>query len=568
MDKITDRLISLSDSLDKAGNLKCANLVDGLIKNRAAIKVAQYVGVIGYVLKQNRAMGNCIRKKRVASDSSMQEVVMECLSEYQDGQSYGNNDWTAKYAQVIEQTPEYFESSCMDFLETIAEENKIGEYVKQMEDTNKTLEANDFKKTIVARVLEDLEMLLKEGDVDHRPFKVAAPQSDRSFWSRFWSPSWTRRGKDKDTQYEMDNVSESLANISSNVQQMRSNVSRLRYLARTLPNEELVKNINSLSATDWNETIGRMQNLSQMLNSLRQQNPSAEIFQTAEVLSDLASNVQNIYDQGSRIQRNMYNLRLRDPIKGRGSNPAATNEYADLERALSRLYANPLDEKSLYYSHKLHGRLEDTLNMRLTQDDSGYGQWLNEPVNPPHEVPGVSTPEMGETGRTENPAIPRDSVIDNLKRMNERDRGDLVARLRNMTTTAIDPESREVIETLITNLQDSYANMTPTPVSEVVPPPENKLKPYDPRTFGEVDWDEVEDPLEKSLIANVNAKTLQKVAEEIEPLDADLAKLLREYLKEEDLLPDFPETSPILKDEAASRLKITQKKGGKVVFNT
>ena len=117
MDKIiTDHLVKLSDSLDKAGKSQCSNIVDGLIKDRSITKIAQYVGVIGYVLKQNRAIANCVRKKRVANSGSMQEVVLDCLKEYQDGQEYGNNEWTAKYAQVIEDSPKDFGSSQTDFL--------------------------------------------------------------------------------------------------------------------------------------------------------------------------------------------------------------------------------------------------------------------------------------------------------------------------------------------------------------------------------------------------------------------------------------------------------------------
>ncbi len=574
MKQITDNLIQLSDNLDNAGKRKCANLVDGLIKNKSVTKVAQYVGVIGYVLKQNRAMGNCIRKKRVASSSSMQEVIMECLSEYQDGQSYGNNDWTAKYAQVVQQTSEHFDSSCTDFLEAIAEENKIGEHVEQMENAQKSLEADGFDKTIVSSVLSDLNALLKEGDVAHRPFKVAAPQSPRSRWSRFWSPSWSRGGKDKDTKYEMDIVSESIGDISRQVQRMRTNISHLRELSMDIPDKEFLKNVNSLSATNWNETIGRMKNMSQILSRIKEQSNSQRSIRAASLLLyKMNKNVQNIYNLVSKVQRNMYNLRQREPVKGRGkNNPSATNEFADLERALTRLYANPLDEKSLYYSHKLHGQLEDALNMRPAQNDREFGQWANEPMDHPQEVPGVSMPVTnGPENPISAPTLSVDSVVDDLKLMDNRDLTTLIALLNRFRAGDILPQSRVLMGTIIEDLQN------PSRIAQEYQDTAQESQGYDPKNFGDTgaNWDNMsfeEDPIapltpETKIppITGFNIKTLRKMADKIEPLDADLAKLLHEYLKEEDLLPNFLEISPILKEEAASKLKITQIKGGKIV---
>jgi len=48
---IKDHLIELADQLDKTGQTSCADAVDNLIKTAFLEKVAQYVRVIGYVLK-------------------------------------------------------------------------------------------------------------------------------------------------------------------------------------------------------------------------------------------------------------------------------------------------------------------------------------------------------------------------------------------------------------------------------------------------------------------------------------------------------------------------------------
>jgi len=119
------KLVSLSDTLDKVGHFECADLIDKLVTDESFIKTAQYVGAIGYVLKQHRAMSNCVRKKRASSDDSMQNVIMSCLKEYQDGQSYDNNEWTSKYAQVASLQQKISDDTPVDFLQVIGEENSI-----------------------------------------------------------------------------------------------------------------------------------------------------------------------------------------------------------------------------------------------------------------------------------------------------------------------------------------------------------------------------------------------------------------------------------------------------------
>ncbi len=160
MDKIlTEHLIELSDSLDKAGKTQCSDIVDGLIKNKSVTKIAQYVGGIGYVLKQNRAMANCIRKKRVANSGSMQEVVLDCLKEYQTGHEYGNNDWTAKYAQVIEDSPDHFESSHTDLLNVIAGANNLEDHMKQVEEAYLMLVKSEVTDELLTATIEDIRQL-------------------------------------------------------------------------------------------------------------------------------------------------------------------------------------------------------------------------------------------------------------------------------------------------------------------------------------------------------------------------------------------------------------------------
>ncbi len=405
MEKISEQLIQLSDKLDKAGKTKCANAIDTLIEHQSLTKVAQYVGVIGYVLRQNRAMGNCIRKKRASSSGSMQEVVLGCLKEYQDGHQYHDTEWASKYAQVVQQFPDQFSTSHIDFLEALAEENNITQHIARVKQAQSMLREEKEQDTFINQIafdLESLDRVLKEGDADHRPFKLAAPQSPRSRWSRFWSPSWSRGGKDKDAQFEMDAVLESLMNIQGDIQQIRGGISQMRYYSRAMQDPTILQELQSLSDTNWEQTTSGIHKLQQALGTFQQSDPTdGTALNLVQVTSQVEENIEQVFDEIKNVQQNMYNLRLRDPVKGRGSLKSATEEYGDLARTLDRLYINPLDERALHYSLKLHGRLEDTLNERAGAQDPSFNEWVNAPESELGQGrfnPGMEQPNREEPG--------------------------------------------------------------------------------------------------------------------------------------------------------------------------
>ena len=169
MNRISQHLINLSDHLDKTGKVICADAVDRLLVSGAMQKVAQYVGVIGYVLKQERAMSNCIRKKRVASTQSMQEVVLSCLKEYQDGQNYQNDDWTNKYASLIRQAPIAFDKTHLAFLAALGQEANIEQHITILEKTAEILEDHNVEDEMMNQVLSHVriygDILKKEANV-------------------------------------------------------------------------------------------------------------------------------------------------------------------------------------------------------------------------------------------------------------------------------------------------------------------------------------------------------------------------------------------------------------------
>ena len=588
MDKISEQLIQLSDTLDKAGKTKCANAVDELIEHKSLMKVAQYVGVIGYVLKQNRAMGNCIRKKRVSSTASMQEVVLGCLSEYQDGQQYDNNEWTSKYAQVVKQCPDQFASSHVDFLEALAKENNMEQHMARVKNAQTILSHEGIQNEFMDQVafdLESLESVLKEGDADHRPFKVAAPPSGRGNWSRFWSPSWSRRGKDKDTQFEMDAVIESLMNIQGNVQQIRSGISQLSYQSRAVQDPKIQQAIQSLSDTSWEETTKGIHALNKVLEDMWLNHPDPHtISDLGNISQQIDGSVKEVFTEIKEVQDNMYNLRLRDPVKGRGSLKSATEEYSDLARALDRLYINPLDERALHYSLKLHGRLEDTLNQRAGAQDPSYNEWVNAPGS--ELGMGRNSPETQnqETGtQTLSPGVGSPLQLspeteDALQRMTD-DKQILALFLQFLGHAAINsksPDSGDAINDLRAIFQEKENNLSK--------PSQATAQPQASGQSGDEAVDRYNDPNRSGLMSMIpfmgedenpdpvrsNAlQKLTKVADVLNDWNGDLAELLREYIAdEEDRLPEFPSISSIIKEHEASMRKITQKKEGKAVLST
>jgi len=66
-------------------------------------KEAQYLGVQGYWLQQERAFCNCYRDKRNDKDMQPQEAWMECWQEYKDLQNKDSDEFFEKYASKFEQ---------------------------------------------------------------------------------------------------------------------------------------------------------------------------------------------------------------------------------------------------------------------------------------------------------------------------------------------------------------------------------------------------------------------------------------------------------------------------------
>jgi len=100
MKNINDKLTKIASTLDNKGLKKSSLVIRSAIKAANDYKMAQYIGVQGYWLKNRRCWDNCYRNKRTSKPgTSAQEVWMECWDEYKDSINNEKSTW-AKYAKV------------------------------------------------------------------------------------------------------------------------------------------------------------------------------------------------------------------------------------------------------------------------------------------------------------------------------------------------------------------------------------------------------------------------------------------------------------------------------------
>ena len=583
MDNLTEHLLKLSDSLDSAGKTNCADAIDGLMETKSIVKLAQYVGVIGYVLKQNRAMGNCIRKKRASNDGSMQEVILDCIKEYQDGQQYTNNEWTSKYAQVVEQCPENFDTSCQEFLKSIAEENNISNHMENIRAVHQVLKDNDINDDLISAAMTDVDRLNKEGDADHRPFKLAAPPSSRGLWSRLWSPTWSRRGQDADTRSEMDRILESIMSVTNSGQQLQTAINSVKSIARRTPQlQEVTKNLDALSYGNWHTTVATIQNLGQLMNSVPDYPQNMGLKRT---IFGLSKHIDQMHSQIMQIQQNMNALRTRDPVKGRaGVLSSAADEYGDLANALNRLYRNPLDEKAIYYSQKLHGRLEDALNNVTKNADPTFGDWMNTEeqsastaLQPPVEQPAIG--EEPQTAPGQVPSVQGDvvgEIVNLLGMATPEDQKGFVQILDQILggTPYLDKETESKFRAVRNQLRSNSEMASAPNLSE---PQIASPEQLSPATLTQ-DTATSQNPAPAARTENPNASLdeyfnyshasstvdcLIKMADIIDPIDSEMSSVIDQYIAEmgdqEEEIIDFPDIGSILKENFASENKFKLK---------
>lgn len=524
MDSTQEYLINLSDSLDQKGKTICANAIDNLINTRAMEKVAQYVGVIGYILKQNRAMCNCVRKKKTSQ--SYQEAVFECLKEYQDGQKYENTEWSSKYAQIVKEEPNLINKSHIDFLKSIGIQNNIDALANSIREANSILDLNKESSLKISELIEDYDAVVKlMEDQSVNFFNVghlkesARPQ--RNFWSRIWNPRGSEKGEDKDAQFEMANILSNINNMDFHVQGMKTMIARAKnevsgYTSNSytnLPSPEnqdivrtLVEQVNQLDVNNWNKTLLHVEQLNHLVQqkTTNLNNPNNDrIYQRIQqIVPKIHEYSTNIYNSIQDTQELMRDLRNRKPVVGRefglqGSdgteNPYSKiipyEEYALLDRTLSILYQNPFDAKALWQAKRVHGRLDDALRYVARDKDDELNNWISGQEMTPSPVGQAPVPQQANSENEQinqpqptqttgtPPAFNPQSVNQAIEHLNNvlgpQDRESVEKIIGGLLNPLLDifgqtPEGRESVQQLVSSLLDGLQsqNANPTPAAQ------------------------------------------------------------------------------------------------------
>lgn len=370
--------LELADRLDRSDKQVCADAVDQLIQSGSLQKVAQYVGVIGYVLKQQRAMANCIRYKRAQKEGSMQEVVLECLKEYQDGQDYHDTEWTSKYASVLESDPRLFKTAHVDFLQAIAENNGIEDHFSKICAVSKILEENGEKDSTVEKLIYDYTTLMQiasEGP-SRRFFKEAAPAAgagvarpQRGLLSRLVNPStvsanpfsWSRfnrqKGNMKDAGMLFGQILGGVGQLKDKSMQVKNFISTLENVATQINNTDPDLGVAMQRlATSLSEKFDLTTSLQEANAAETQCHRSKAIGEAGPIIKEVSAFLTQIQGVITNLQTAVASLRKEQVVIGQGfaGGSSALPIVNTLDKQMQKLYTAPLNPK-------IHSTIDNTL---------------------------------------------------------------------------------------------------------------------------------------------------------------------------------------------------------------
>ena len=152
MENTIKLLASIANQLDEQGLAALASRVDAVASNALNIKVAQYVGMQGYAIRNSRCWGNCYRKKRLETPTkAAQQVWTECHAEYIESINNDGSKWD-KYASQNE-----------SFVKTASATDKYNEIDKRIAEVidQKVASGLDLGNAIFASV-EDVANIPQE----------------------------------------------------------------------------------------------------------------------------------------------------------------------------------------------------------------------------------------------------------------------------------------------------------------------------------------------------------------------------------------------------------------------
>jgi hypothetical protein len=254
MEKIVQNLTKIASSLDSQKRIKLASQIDKFADALVQIKTAQYVGVQGYWIRNERCWSNCYRQKRAETPKKASQVVwQECQNEYVESINNPTSGWE-KYAQdekqmkfskadqkVIKAEQDYFKKIVAEKVEngmfpTVAVydtiEQRKAEYVKdQIKLANSMLQfAEDmgqkgFKKEAKSLAAEASELIKEAG-----------------FFNDMWSGM---QGEGKVYQMAIEVFKNNISALNHLLQQYQSNP-QLGFQKRNLFKNQLQTTIKNL----------------------------------------------------------------------------------------------------------------------------------------------------------------------------------------------------------------------------------------------------------------------------------------------------------------------------------
>lgn len=605
---INSHLVELADHLDKDGKTVCANAVDDLIQSTSLTKVAQYVGVIGYVLKQNRAMCNCIRKKRVANSGAMQDVILECLKEYQDGQNYNDTEWTSKYAQSIVRNPDQFNKAHLALIAEMGRNDNLENHINRVRKVASVLKENDIDDDVINQVLSHIQILgdmLQKEAANARPFKVAADPGKKGKWSRFWeSPanpfsSWYKkydeenkmRGDDKEMDRELDEITDKIMSISTLSDTIKEEISHLKAKARYIPDENASKIISALDPNDWYKTQSDIDKLQKEMgtmpaNSSRPINDAIRLSKKlgetkdtiAAYVADIRTTLQSLAKRGAMLGRREH--------RGPGQAESIATEFGMLRKVVRALGQNPLDERAHDYALHMVSRLNDILepistqNQKSSTDPSDKYKIHNEiedwmkpqpTVQSPGETPlgaETTTPPTGQPPtppKSTAPATPSaeqstvsdediKTISDHIKSSvsNTSEASKIIHQLGTALLGAglID---RRIHDSLIQIEEQLSVESTIKPGTTDAPVSgsQKPVKPVQPATSETPDDEVTEEELQR-YVGAATEPALFRIADAIDKVNPNLASIIDKFIEEHGPTidwPQMPEFSVIVKEK-------------------
>jgi len=193
MDQIIQELVEVANILDNKGHSSFADIVDKVANTALDVKVAQYVGVQGYWIRNTRCWGNCIRQKRANSPTKpTQEVWSDCHKEYLNSLGSPNSVWD-RYAgssdKMIKssEAKQYFHKSLQSKVNNkIASGSDVREAVLASLEEQKN---EHFDKLIAAsNDLLKIADKLSSDDLD-LSLRTASAASGLSKAARWWHPA-------------------------------------------------------------------------------------------------------------------------------------------------------------------------------------------------------------------------------------------------------------------------------------------------------------------------------------------------------------------------------------------